>query len=164
MRCQVRIGQAKESRKYPCGVCRQGNGDNSIKYVACHKYIHKRCSGISGRLGYFADFHCIRCFDGDCSDSVVEWGWARVWCEGGVCVHKQRITDMGALDTVLPAKPTSVSWISTSLFGSYLWPTLMEFKILFALTSSCGLSKKLKSPRVKAIWECHATTQSEAKN
>ena len=40
----------------------------------------------------------------------------------------------------------------------------MEFKILFVLISSCGLSKKLKSPRVKAIWECHATTQSEAKN
>ena len=40
----------------------------------------------------------------------------------------------------------------------------MEYKILFVLTSSCGLSKKLKSPRVKAIWECYATTQSEAKN
>ena len=37
MRCQVRIGQAGESGKYPCGVCRQGIGDNSIKFVACHK-------------------------------------------------------------------------------------------------------------------------------
>ena len=50
MRCQVRIGQAEESGKYPCGVCRQGVGDNSIKCVACHKWIHKRCCGISGRL------------------------------------------------------------------------------------------------------------------
>ena len=24
MRCKVRIGQAEESGKYPCGVCRQG--------------------------------------------------------------------------------------------------------------------------------------------
>ena len=24
MRCQVRIGQAEETGKYPCGVCRQG--------------------------------------------------------------------------------------------------------------------------------------------
>ena len=40
MRCQVRIGQAEESGKYPCGVCRQGVGDNSIKCVACHKWIH----------------------------------------------------------------------------------------------------------------------------
>ena len=37
MRCQVRIAQAEESGKYPCGVCRQGVGDNSVKCVACHK-------------------------------------------------------------------------------------------------------------------------------
>ena len=37
MRCQVRIGQAEESGKYPCGLCRQGVGDNSTKFVACHK-------------------------------------------------------------------------------------------------------------------------------
>ena len=30
MRCQVRIGQAEDSVKYPCGVCKQGVGDNSI--------------------------------------------------------------------------------------------------------------------------------------
>ena len=69
MRCQVRIGQAEESGKYPCGVCRQGVGDNSIECIACHKWIHKRCSGISGRLGYVADFKCKRCLDGD-SDPV----------------------------------------------------------------------------------------------
>ena len=39
MRCQERIGQAEESGKYPCGVCRQGVGDNSIKCVACHIII-----------------------------------------------------------------------------------------------------------------------------
>ena len=37
MRCQVRIGQAEDSGKYPCGVCKQGVSDNSIKCVACHK-------------------------------------------------------------------------------------------------------------------------------
>ena len=34
IRCQVRIGQAEDSGKYPCGVCKQGVGDNSIKCVA----------------------------------------------------------------------------------------------------------------------------------
>ena len=63
MRCQVRIGQAEDSGKYPCGVCRQGVGDNSIKCVARHRWVHKRCSGISGRLGYVADFRCRRCLD-----------------------------------------------------------------------------------------------------
>ena len=30
MRCQVRIGQAEDSGKFPCGMCREGVGDNSI--------------------------------------------------------------------------------------------------------------------------------------
>ena len=38
MRCQVGIGQAEESGKYPCGVFRQDVGDNSIKCVTCHKW------------------------------------------------------------------------------------------------------------------------------
>ena len=71
MRCQVRIGQAEDSGKFPCGVCREGVGDNSIKCVACHKWVHKRCSGISGRLRYDADFRCRRCMDGDSAQVVL---------------------------------------------------------------------------------------------
>ena len=52
-------------------MCRQGVGDNSIKCVACHKRIHKRFSGISGRLGYVADFHCRRCLDDDSARVVL---------------------------------------------------------------------------------------------
>ena len=88
MRCQVRIGQAEDSGKYPCGVCKQGVGDNSIKCVACHKWVHKRCSGISGRLGYVADFRCRRCLDGDSAQVVLS---SEVELEPGVkveCVSK----------------------------------------------------------------------------
>ena len=69
MRCQVGIGQAEESGKYPCGVCKQGGV--SIKCVACHGWIHKMCTGISGRLGYVADFRCRRCLDGDSAQVVL---------------------------------------------------------------------------------------------
>ena len=41
------------------------------KCVACHKWVHKRCSGISGRLGYVADFRCRRCLDGDSAQVVL---------------------------------------------------------------------------------------------
>ena len=71
MRCQVRIGQAEDSGKYPYGVCKQGVSDNFIKCVACHRWVHKRCSGISGRLGYVADFRCRRCLDGDSAQVVL---------------------------------------------------------------------------------------------
>ena len=88
MRCQVGIGQAEESGKYPCGVYKQGVGDNSIKCVACHRWVHKRCSGISGRLGYVADFRCRRCLDGDSAQVVLS---SEVELEPGVkveCVSK----------------------------------------------------------------------------
>ena len=88
MRCQVRIGQAEDSGKYPCGMCRKGVGDNSIKCVACHKWVHKRCSGISGRLRYDADFCCRRCMDGDFAQLVL---LSEVELEPGVkveCVPK----------------------------------------------------------------------------
>jgi hypothetical protein len=88
MRCQVRIGQAEDSGKYPCGVCREGVGDNSIKCVACHRWVHKRCSGISGRLKYDADFRCRRCLDDDSAQVVL---LSEVELEPGVkveCVPK----------------------------------------------------------------------------
>ena len=92
MRCQVRIGQAEDSGKYPCGVCKQGVGDNSIKCVACHKWVHKRCSGISGRLGYVADFRCRRCLDGDSAQVVLS---SEVELEPGVKVECVQILLFG---------------------------------------------------------------------
>ena len=51
MRCQVGIGQAEESGKYPCGVCKKGVGDNSIMCVACHRWVHKKVEWYSGKIG-----------------------------------------------------------------------------------------------------------------
>ena len=36
--------------EYSCGVCRKGVSDNSIRCVECLKWVHKICSGISGKL------------------------------------------------------------------------------------------------------------------
>ena len=62
-------------------------------------------------------------------------------------------TDMGALDIKRLISKTRICVLNKY---QHIWlisvtDILMEFKILFALTSSCGLFKKLKSPRVKAI-------------
>ena len=76
--------QAEESRKYPFGVCKQGVGDKSIKCVACHRWIHLKCSGFSGRLGYVADFRCRRCVDGDSAQVVLS---SEVELEPGVKVE-----------------------------------------------------------------------------
>ena len=39
--------------------------DNSIFCVQCHRWVHKRCSGISGNLKNNADYHCRRFLEGE---------------------------------------------------------------------------------------------------
>ena len=31
----------------------------------CHRWVHKRCSGISGKLKSNVKFHCRRCLEGE---------------------------------------------------------------------------------------------------
>ena len=63
MWCRLSMGQAEDSGKHPCGVCRKGVGDNSIFCVECRRWVHKRSSGISGKLKSNVDFHCRRCLE-----------------------------------------------------------------------------------------------------
>ena len=65
---------------YPCGVCRSGVGKNSIFCPGCKYWVHKKCSGIHGRLVEDEDFQCNRCcglarpIDGRPSDSITLGG------------------------------------------------------------------------------------------
>ena len=34
----------------PCGVCGRDVGSNSIQSSSCHKWVHKKCSGIKGSV------------------------------------------------------------------------------------------------------------------
>ena len=58
------MGQAEDSGEPPCDVCRKGVGDNSICCLECRRWVHRRCSGISGELKSNVDFHCRRCLEG----------------------------------------------------------------------------------------------------
>ena len=40
----------RDSGNHPCGVCRKGVGSNSILCCGCQLWIHKKCSGIKGKL------------------------------------------------------------------------------------------------------------------
>ena len=64
MRCRVGTGEVVKSGKFPCGVCRKGVGANSIKCTSCNSWIHKKCSGVSGKLTNVSDFHCTKCVHG----------------------------------------------------------------------------------------------------
>ena len=52
-----------DSGEYPCAVCRKGVGANSIYCGKCSHWVHKKCSGIKGKLNPKASkgFECQRC-------------------------------------------------------------------------------------------------------
>ena len=56
-------GEVLQVGRYPCGVCGQGVGVNSILCISCNKWCHKRCPGL-GRLGPAVNFRCPTCVGG----------------------------------------------------------------------------------------------------
>ena len=65
MRCQEGTGQVIKTGKYPCGVCGKGVGSNSIRCNSCSAWVHKKCSGIAGKLKHADGYRCRRCVDGN---------------------------------------------------------------------------------------------------
>ena len=61
MKCQVGSGQAENSGKWPCGVCRKGVGRNSLLCGVCKRWVHRKCSGVKGRLKANENFSCSVC-------------------------------------------------------------------------------------------------------
>jgi len=40
----------QKAARWPCGLCGRGVGSNSIQCTSCHKWVHKKCSGIKGSM------------------------------------------------------------------------------------------------------------------
>jgi len=62
--CSMKDG-VEEKGKSPCGVCKKGVGNNSILCRSCKKWIHKRCSGVKGRLRNASQSFICRCCEVD---------------------------------------------------------------------------------------------------
>ena len=55
----INLDVLKKSGKYPCGVCLTGVGStNAIQCDGCKCWVHKKCSGIKGRLPPESEFTC----------------------------------------------------------------------------------------------------------
>ena len=48
---------------FPFAVCSSGVGVNSIECSKCKHWVHKKCSGVRGRLVEDTDYVCPRCCD-----------------------------------------------------------------------------------------------------
>ena len=56
-----KLNTQKDSGKFPCGVCRKGVCSNSVFYSGCSCWVHKKCSGLKGKLKANPDVRCGRC-------------------------------------------------------------------------------------------------------
>jgi hypothetical protein len=62
MRCSVDDSRAaKDTGKFPCSICAKGVGSNSIRCSKCEKWVHKKCSGVKGRLKADIVYCCRKC-------------------------------------------------------------------------------------------------------
>ena len=70
-----------QTRKLPCSVCGNGVGRNSLQCTKCQYWVHKKCSGIQGKVASINGFVCKRCLGScfkahaatwqvDCTESV----------------------------------------------------------------------------------------------
>ena len=59
MESGINLDVLKKSGKYPCGVCLTGvERTNAIQCDGCECWVHKKCSGIKGRLLRESEFTC----------------------------------------------------------------------------------------------------------
>ena len=61
MICSTSRGATFPEGQFPCGVCHKGVASNSIFCSYCMHWVHKRCSGVRGRLSAVRDFKCKSC-------------------------------------------------------------------------------------------------------
>jgi len=64
----------RKAARWLCCVCGRGVGSNSIQCTSCHKWVHKKCSGIKGSM-----YKVMRSFiSRGCSNPVISTGHTSV--------------------------------------------------------------------------------------
>ena len=61
MICGLDLNNLVDSGKFPCAICRSCVGSNSIFCADCNLWVHKKCSGLRGRLFADPNYRCKRC-------------------------------------------------------------------------------------------------------
>jgi len=67
--------EERRTSKWPCSICNKGVGGNSVVCTKCRNWVHKRCSGVKGKLGAVElTFVCDVCLKGrkECKGVIQE--------------------------------------------------------------------------------------------
>jgi len=140
MKCQLRNGLKDDCGDYPCSVCRGNVKRNSVKCVVCKKWVHKRCSGVKGKLKKNQNFQCPVC-TGRVANRTVEDkvllldGAGQLDCVDRFCYLGDVIGDGGGAEEATRAR-VKCAW--------------SKFKELAPILTTRGASLKLKGKIYRA--------------
>ena len=144
MCCKVRAGQAENSGRWPCAVCKAGVGSNSINCTACKQWVHKKCSGLTGSLNVVG-FECSRCIYGDAREAAEARkemeidGDGNVECVGKFCYLGDMIGSGGGAEEASRAR-VRCAWA--------------KFRELSPLLTARGASLKVKGKLYSMYVQC----------
>lgn len=137
----------KDSGKFPCAVCRCGVGNNSILCSLCNMWVHKRCSGIKGRLTINPDYVCPRCegvarpIDGR-PVTIVDVDGNMVDVVSTFCYLGDMLSAGGGCDTAIAAR-CCVAWGKFRKLLPVLTSRHLSLKVRGKVYSACVRSSML---------------------
>ena len=106
MKCQRSSVQSENAGKWPCSVCHKGVGRNSIRCNTCKNWVHKKCSGVKGKLLDDGNFKCSTCTNGlppvaeDCREISLSDG-AKLECVSRFCYLGDMLGEGGGCEEAL---------------------------------------------------------------
>jgi hypothetical protein len=151
MCCKTRTGQAENSGRWPCAVCKTGVGANSLNCTGCKHWVHKKCSGLTGSLNVVG-FVCSRCVHGRARETAEVRkemeidGGGKVECVGKFCYLGDMIGSGGGAEEASRAR-VRCAWA--------------KFRELSPLLTARGASLKVKGKLYNMYVQCAMMYGSE---
>ena len=172
----------KDSGKFPCAVCRSGAGSNSIFCRGCSHWVHKKCSGIKGRLVNDPEFKCARCLHlarpldgrpvtevevGECKLEVVSsfCYLGDTICAGGGCelaTITRAKSAWGKFRMLLPILSSRQISLATrgKVYSTCVRSTMLHASETWAMSSS-ALNRLQRNDRAMMRWMCNVRPEDD---
>ena len=150
----------RDSGKHPCGVCRKGVGSTSILCCGCQLWIHKKCSGIKGKLT--AENHVT--LEGSKLNVVESFGYlGDELCPGGGCelatIARSRVALGKFRDLLLLLSSSTISLARRGmLFNSCVRGVSLHASVCWALRKE-DIQRLLRNER--AMLRCMLRVKAE---
>ena len=156
MESGINLDVLKKSGKYPCDVCLTGVGStNAILFDGCEHWVHKKCSGIKGRLLHESEFTC-------CPRVLLPWGHAlsRRWLRAG-CNHTLQMC-MGKFRQLLPLLTNCQVPLLTrgKVYSSCVRSVMLNATETWAMKED-ALNRLRHNDRAMIRWICNVNAKDE---